>query len=193
MRYSFGGIILILIGVLFLLENFGIADFGDTVSTFWPLMLVFWGFVILRRRKKQTVQSDAVFTQHEVQQTISGDLIHESNVFGDIFLSITSQSFKGGSINGTFGDIELDLSKATFAEGEHFLRIHGVFGDCTIITPKDSAVSVSASSTAGTLSLFGQRKDGWSPSLENVSQAYANNNSRLKIMVSITFGDIRVS
>ncbi len=192
MRYSFGGIILIIIGVLFLLDNLDVADFGDIVSTYWPLILVVMGFVILRRRRQQG-QTEAVFTQHEVQQTVTGDLIHESNVFGDIFLSITSQSFKGGSINGTFGDIEIDLSKAVFAEGEHLLRIHGVFGDCTIITPKDGAVSVSASSTFGDLMVFGQRKEGFSPSLDNVSPAYANNNSRLKIMVTITFGDIKVS
>jgi predicted membrane protein len=192
MRYSFGGIILILIGGLFLLDNLGVADFGDVVSTFWPLILIVWGFTVLRNRRKPKPDTFGI-PRADIHQNIGGELIHESNVFGDIFLSLTSQSFKGGSINGTFGDIELDLSKVTFAEGEHYLRVHGVFGDCRIITPNDSAVTVSASSTAGNITVFGQRKEGWSPAIDAVSPAYANSMSRLKIMVSITFGDIRVS
>ncbi|MBI5216326.1 MAG: cell wall-active antibiotics response protein [Ignavibacteriae bacterium] len=192
MRYSFGGVILILIGGLFLLDNLGVADFGEVISTFWPLILIVWGFTVLRNRRKPKPET-CDLPRTDIHQTLGGELIHESNVFGDIFLSITSQVFKGGSINGTFGDIELDLSKTTFAEGEHFLRIHGVFGDCTIITPKDSAVTVSASSTAGDLYVFGQKKSGFSPSIDAVSPSYANSTSRLKIMVSITFGDIKVS
>jgi hypothetical protein len=39
----FGGLLIILIGVLFLLGNLGKLDFWDIFSTFWPLILIFIG------------------------------------------------------------------------------------------------------------------------------------------------------
>ncbi|TAK53952.1 MAG: hypothetical protein EPO24_13750 [Bacteroidetes bacterium] len=193
MRYSFGGIILVTIGLLMLLDNLDYLDFGDVIQTYWPLILVFWGFVILRRRKKQPQSQETVFAAHDVQQTVASELVHESNAFGDVFVSISSQNFKGGSVSTTFGDCDIDLSKAAFAEGEHLLRIHGVFGDCQITLPKDSPVAISASSTLGDITIFGQKKDGFSPSMDISSPAYANSMARLKIVISRVFGSVRVS
>jgi predicted membrane protein len=39
----FAGSFIILIGVLFLFGNLGRLDFGDVISTFWPLILIFIG------------------------------------------------------------------------------------------------------------------------------------------------------
>ena len=43
----FWGAILILIGVLFLLDNFYFLDFGDLIHDFWPLILIAIGVAIL--------------------------------------------------------------------------------------------------------------------------------------------------
>ena len=39
----FSGLLIILIGVLFLLGNMGKLDVGEVFSTYWPLILVFIG------------------------------------------------------------------------------------------------------------------------------------------------------
>ncbi len=50
MRVStlFWGILLVLIGGLFLLNNLGVLDVNwDTIWRLWPMILVFWGLSIL--------------------------------------------------------------------------------------------------------------------------------------------------
>jgi len=39
----FSGLLIIAIGVIFLLANIGRLDFGDFISTYWPLILIFIG------------------------------------------------------------------------------------------------------------------------------------------------------
>lgn len=46
MRPNMGGIVLILIGVLFLLDNFGI-DLWDNLWRFWPVILIAAGVAML--------------------------------------------------------------------------------------------------------------------------------------------------
>ena len=43
----FWGLILILVGVLFLLDRLGGLDFGEMISTYWPVILIILGFSIL--------------------------------------------------------------------------------------------------------------------------------------------------
>lgn len=186
-KNMFPGVVLITLGVLFLLNNLGVADFGDIVREYWPLILVLWGLSILRRSKSPP--------RHDSSPSSQGtdrELLHESNVFGDTFLNVTSQSFKGGSISTVFGDCDIDLSQADVAEGEHELRLHSVFGDTSINLPKDAAISVTASSTLGKLTVLGQRKNGFSSEVHVASPNYESSSKRLKISLSKVFGDTRV-
>lgn len=192
MRYSFGGIILVTIGVLMLLDNLDYLDFGYVVSTYWPLMLVLWGFLILRRRN-QNKSEEQVFAQRDTQQSVANELIHESNVFGDVFLNISSRNFKGGSISTTFGDSDVDLSTSIIAAGDHILRVQGVFGNCRIILPKDAPVAVSASTTFGKLNILGQMKDGISSGIDTATSTYRERSSGLKIIASTVFGNVVIS
>ncbi|HET6273463.1 MAG TPA: DUF5668 domain-containing protein [Bacteroidota bacterium] len=48
------GIILILMGVLFMLDNMEVLDFGDTIRTYWPVFLVVWGLQLVLRKKPGT-------------------------------------------------------------------------------------------------------------------------------------------
>src|SRR5437870_669625 len=136
-RNLFVGVVLITFGVLFLLDNLGIADMGDVIHNFWPLILTLWGLsIVMRGRSKASVR------EASVPRSVESELLHESNVFGDMFVSVTSQNFKGGSISTVFGDCDVDLSHSVIADGEHELKVHGVFGDTSIILSKDAAVSI---------------------------------------------------
>ena len=187
MRNLFWGIVLITFGILFLLDNLGYADFHELIHDYWPLILIIWGFSLLVPKRSQP--------HHQVggiSQQVSSDLLHQSNVFGDIFTKITSQNFKGGSLSTVFGDCDVDLSAATLAEGEHELRIHSVFGDSLLILPQDAAVSVTANSMFGDLTILGKHKSGFSPALQSISSPYPASTKRLKIIISKVFGDVRV-
>jgi len=195
MRNLFWGLVLVTLGVLFLLDNLGVADFGQLVHDYWPLILILWGISILTK-KRSNVQEPPLagaVGQGTIASELSQDLVHQSNVFGDLFASILSQNFKGGSISTVFGDCDIDLSKAVFAEGEHILRIHSVFGDSTIILPKDAAVALETSTVFGQIVAMGQRKDGFSPDLKSSSTDYGTAPRRLRIVASKVFGDIKIS
>jgi predicted membrane protein len=192
MRNVTWGFILVLVGLLLLLNNLGIADISDILSDYWPLILILWGISILTRRRQSSDTESSVISSSTISQLFTGDLIHESTVFGDQDITIISQNFKGGSISSVFGDSHIDLSKAVIAEGEHHLRLHSVFGDTIVILPKDAAVSISATSTVGGLHILGQKKDGISSALQARTENYASSTKKLTITATKIFGNLRV-
>ena len=137
----FWGAVLILFGVLFLLDNFYILDFSELIHDFWPLILVAIGIKILYDRSRQPADDDVVQLSDQPPamdgDRSSSDSLSESNVFGDIDLRITSDKFRGGSVNNVFGDIRLDISQVQLAAGTTKVFISGIFGDITVVTPKD--------------------------------------------------------
>ncbi len=187
------GVVLITFGLFFLLDNLGFADFGELIQDYWPLLIIVWGLSILIRRRPATMPQPADGRPAaEGIPALDKEAFSESTVFGHLFSSISSQAFKGGSISTVFGDCEVDLTKATFAEGEHSLRVHGVFGNTNIILPKECAVSVTASSLFGTLTLLGQHKSGVATDMTMSSPTYASSSNRMRIHVNRVFGDVRI-
>src|SRR5437660_6203642 len=191
MRNFYWGFILILFGFLLLLDNLGAIDFKEFISDYWPLLLILWGVSILaRRRPRPAGAAGAGVPSPELSSQIDSELVHQSSVFGNIDVKVTSQQFKGGSISTVFGESFIDLSSAKFAEGEHELRVHGVFGESRIILPPDAAAAVSASSVLGELVIFGQRKGGFSSEIQHMTPNYAQVTNRMKISITRVFGSI---
>ena len=189
MRNVFWGFILIAIGLLFLLDNMGIIDFGEAVSTYWPVLLVLWGINILLKRKEH--QTTHVF--RDTQQKVNSELFHESSVFGDLFISIESQNFKGGSVSTIFGGNHIDLSKVSPAEGEHIMRINGVFGDVHLILPANFPCAVTGNVLFGGVQVLDRKKSGFSSDVQYVSPDFDSSKNKLKIAISQIFGNVSVS
>jgi predicted membrane protein len=206
MRNVFWGFILVLFGTLLLLDNLGIADFSDMIHNYWPLILVLWGVSILIRRNRAqpayeappapgTTDAGTAQSPHYegAPYPIDGDLIHQSEVFGDTDVVIRSQNFLGGSISSVFGDTRIDLSTITIATGEFTLRVHSVFGNVRIMLPPNAAIAISANSTFGDVSVLGQRKNGFSSFLVATTPTFTTADRRLKITISKVFGDLYVA
>jgi predicted membrane protein len=191
----FWGGILIIFGILFLLDNLYILDFGDIISTYWPLILVVIGIkILLDHRRQETEKNDFTPEEYENIHESTGqtDKIHESNVFGDIILDVVSENFRGGSVSNVFGDMKLDFSKIKLKEGTTKIFISGVFGDVTIIAPKDIPLKTCNSSVAGDISVRGKKKEGIFPKLDVTEDNYETSKSKLSISVSIVFGSINI-
>ncbi len=207
-RPYLGGIILIFIGGLFLLDNLGIADMSDLIHTYWPLILVIIGLSLLLRRSSRYQEAPAGETQggtaeappwnwkfHSGSRTVSenpGDRIVENSTFGDVALNLTSKNFLGGTISTVFGDTEIDLSAVDPAPGEQVLRIHTVFGDTRVSAPKGVALRISADSSFGDMRVMNQIKDGLFQHIDFTSDGYATATKKLHLIVSHVFGDLRV-
>ena len=191
MRNLFWGVALVTIGVLILLDNLGVADFGDMVGTYWPLLVILWGVSILAgRRSKSTTSPPQMDATHST--TTESELLHESNVFGNVSATVTSQNFKGGSLSTIFGDCNLDLTGASIAEGDHEIRIHSVFGNSLVSLPKDAAASISSSVILGDMTILGVKRGGISSELQTVTPAYDTSTRRMKIFITKVFGNVRV-
>jgi predicted membrane protein len=192
----FWGLILVLLGVLFLLDNFYIIDFSEAISTFWPLILIVIGIKILLDKKRdnshhKTDSGTGPINMKSYKESGSGR-ISESNVFGDIHMKIDSESFTGASVNNVFGDIRLDLSGVKLTQEITKIHVSGVFGDVTIDIPDGIALNVRSNSVAGDISIRGNRKDGLFPNLTYQDEAYVKAKQKIDLQCSIVFGSINV-
>ncbi len=195
-RPYLGGMILILLGILFLLDTLNIADFGEMISTYWPLILIFVGFSILMRNKRRPSQDSAwhdagtPFTGGHQQSDASA--VRSSSVFGDVDLKISSKDFQGGTISNVFGDTNIDLSEISLADGEHLLKVDGVFGDMHVLVPKDIEIYVGGKSVFGDVRVLGNLKTGFGQEINYASPGYAAAQKKLRLDAHQVFGDVRI-
>ncbi len=183
------GLILIILGGLLLLDNLGVADFGHVIGTYWPIILIVIGLSLLLRHRQLVWKK----TGEPSKGSSPPPALDHTNVLGDVKLDMSSQSFKGGNVSTVFGDVALDLTKASVAEGEHSLRISTVFGDVKVDLPRGLAYSVSGATLFGELQIGGQSTTGIAKQVYHVSENYDRSTKKLRIDCSQVFGDLWVS
>ncbi len=189
-----GGIILVLIGMLFLLDNFYIMDLGRFFRTFWPVIFILIGAkIIYDKRKNDTSEQEDGLEPTPVESHNASSKFTESNVFGDIKIVFDSQNFTGGSINNVFGDIRVDLSRVKLAGECVKLYVSGVFGDLKVILPENISYRIKASAVAGDLNAFGNKREGLLPSLEHRDASYDTTTAKLFLTTSIVFGSVYIT
>ncbi len=188
----FGGLIIICLGVLFLLNNFGTLDFGDFVRHYWPVILILIGLRLIlgfghRERSQLTAETPFVGGS-----SFSFDSLDESRTFGDLNLRVDSHNFKGGTISNSIGSTHIDLSTVALAEGQQELTVTGFIGDINLIAPKQVPFAIDASTSLGGLTLFNSKDDGIGVNRTFQSEDYAAATTRLNIWLSITIGEVKV-
>ena len=192
-RPYLGALILITLGVLFLLDNLGVADFGTIISTYWPLILILIGIRIFFRYGRSSTQSSPSGSVNTgATQEFNASMINNSNVFGDVDLKVNSKEFRGGSISNTFGDMNIDLSEIGLAEGEQLLKLDGVFGDLHVLVPKDIEIAATTHSVFGDVRVLGNMKSGFGQEILYSSPNYSAASKKLRIVSNQVFGDVKV-
>jgi predicted membrane protein len=191
----FGGIFLIVLGLLFLLHNFDYIDFGEIVRRYWPLLLIYFGLQALFSSRK------SFDTKNNPESTLSGHHQNHgfyqsagesvSNVFGDVRVRFDNQTIRQYSSSNIFGDIELDFSQATFESNSH-IRANGIFGDLIIRLPQNMAVEVKANYLAGESHIFDNHQSGLFKNISYASLASNATGQPIKIDASLLFGEIRI-
>jgi predicted membrane protein len=194
-RPYIGGLILIGLGIIFLLGNFGIADVGELIGTYWPLILIIIGISILARRRHVPSAADPAvergFAAGETQSS-AAPMLNNTSVFGDIDMKVVVPDFRGGTVSCTFGDVNLDLSEVQLADGEHLLKLDGVFGGLHVLLPKELAVFITARAVFGDVKVLGNSKGGIGQELSFTSPNYTASPKRLRIYANQVFGDVRI-
>jgi predicted membrane protein len=169
------GAFLILIGVLFQLDNLGIIHFRW--AELWPLAIIaaggmmIWGSLKAQRFKAGL--SDAKNT------------MNATSVFGGVERRISVHDFKYGSVSAVFGGVELDFRDADMEGPEAVMDINVIFGGVEIRVPAHWRVE------ARNQTLFG----GYTDSTRGPANAAAESVSGTKTLVitgQVLFGGIEV-
>jgi hypothetical protein len=168
------GVLVIIVGVLLLLAVLGILGSpGQAVGIIFGAILVVLGiWVLLRFRPSGGPASDALV--------------------GSIRKSGPDWQLGNERYQVGFGDIRLDLRRAYIAEGEHRLDLECFAGSIVVVVPRIIAVNARAHSSVGSVSILGEKADGFGRTLNVRSADYASGVRRLTIEADVALGDIRI-
>ncbi|MCK8825743.1 LiaI-LiaF-like domain-containing protein [Fuchsiella alkaliacetigena] len=117
-----GGIILLIVGLLFQLSKLGYFNIFEYLS-FWPVIIIIAGLYF-------------VFPEGDQGKGIDKDSFNTINLFSGANNRLLSKDFKGGSSIVAFGGVEIDLSKAEIKGKEARIDVFAAFGGIEIVVPE---------------------------------------------------------
>ncbi len=141
------GIILFLIGAIFLARDVFQKDIGSILEIIIPLGIVIVGVALLFPKR--------YFKNFETGNNVTEEAtnrLEDVNVFSGGSKFVTSQAFRGGEVVCIFGGAEVNFRNAMLASGENALEIVCIFGGCTLFVPEDWSVRVDATAVFGGIS-----------------------------------------
>ena len=194
------GAILISIGTLLFFDQLGVLEFGHVISTYWPLFLVLVGIRIMffPKERSEKARADVVIDDViESKKAHTGSLesettLNASQVFGDIRRKLNPDDFVGGRCSTVFGDIDIDATNISLGTGQRTLYLNGVFGDIRLKLPDNIPLLVRANATAGDIDIKSVRGDGLFIQRSYKTADFESAGTRLIVVASVLFGDIRV-
>ncbi len=179
---GFWGLFLLAVGALWILNNFDVIDFdfGDALALFFPMLLIAVGLLLLFRPRSPAFSGETTDK-------------HIFRAFGDVKLSGENLDPNGLEVSTGFGDVELDLSRSRFADGENALYVHTAFGDVEVKVPEGIAVSASGGSAFGDIKILDKTEKGIGNQLSASDPNFESQSKRLRVHASTAFGDIVIS
>lgn len=162
-----GGVIVSLIGVFFLINNLGYVETSEYIS-FWPVVLILIGISLLLRSRDKA-------------NAVDKDSLNIISLFAGTNNKVISKNFKGGSSISLFGGADIDFKEAELSGGEAQLDVFVLFGGADIYVPADWQVVIKG------LPIFG----GWDNKTKHNREA-VNRDQILTISCLTIFGGIDV-
>ncbi len=177
------GILLILIGFLALLDSLELIRFWPTLGKLWPLILIALGIWLLLRRTYFAPGGSVSIKEGKKY----------SKAFGDLKIDASNMDPHGLDAEMGFGDIELNLTKASFSDRENVINLALGFGDIKVWLPSEMKVSAVGTCGAGDVDILGKRADGIGNRVDYQDEGYDTAQRKLKMIAKLGFGDIRIS
>ncbi|HEX4167897.1 MAG TPA: LiaF domain-containing protein [Bryobacteraceae bacterium] len=161
---SVWGIFLIIVGVSFLLSNFGLVHIRlNDDRLVLPLLMILFGFLALMKilgGSQGKVQrppfmpfvppnlSEACKTRANIDYENS---LHDFVLLGGLKRKLESPTFAGGELTSVFGSIEIDLRRAFISSPTNsvVLNTTALFGSIKVRVPQEWRVHVSGVSILG--------------------------------------------
>jgi len=138
-RQPLSGVILIVIGLLFLFDNLDIIPYG--IGDFWPIVLILIGLLVVK---------NAVWSG--TGRSPSGnDFINLSFVLGGGDFKFNTDNLKGGKVDAIMGGGNIDLTGAEIQDDEIFINTFAMWGGIEIRVPQHWQVNVQGSPLLGAM------------------------------------------
>jgi lia operon protein LiaF len=177
------GVALILIGFLALLDSLEFISFWSALGQLWPLILIALGVWLLFKRR--------YFSWEDKVEIREGK--KHSKAFGDLKIDSSGMDPHGMDVEMGFGDLDVNLTRASFSDRESVVHLALGFGDIKVWIPSEVKTKISASCGAGDMDILGTTSDGIAKSSDYQDEGYESVQKRLRIYAKIGFGDIKVS
>ncbi len=175
------GWIILIIGLLFLLENI-LPEFSawHFIGNLWPLILIFIGLYIIVNRWR--FSREASGTDWETRSRFVGELktSYRGHEIGDVSVSLF------------VGALSIDLAGARLLAGENRLNASFGIGEATIYVPTGFLLRVTAQAFAGELKYDRHRSGGIFPKLEQIDDDYQSSDKKLHINVDGFIGELTI-
>lgn len=139
-RDAGGGIFFILFGVFFLLMRLRIFD-RSLWHYFWPLAIIACGLWLILK--------PAVAGAKKSASGVEGDDLRVSAVLSGLQRRVESRSFRGGKADAVLGGLDLDLTRASLAEGRATLELTAVMGGIDVRVPREWGIALDATPILG--------------------------------------------
>jgi len=138
----FSGLVLLTVGVLLLLRNYGYLDLGPFLARWWPLLIIFWGVIKLYERTlgRRFGGSSGGITGNEVL-LVAGMLA----LMGIVVAVDATRERLPGPIepSGDSHEYDIDVSPKTIPANAP-VTVRNVRGDITVRASDDTQIEVSA-------------------------------------------------
>lgn len=177
------GIVLILVGILALLDSLEFISFWSALGKLWPLILIALGVWLLLKKR--------YFSWDEKVEIKEGSKY--SKAFGDLKIDSSGTDPHGMDVEMGFGDLDVNLTKASLSERENVIHLALGFGDIRVWIPSEVKAKISAGCGAGDIDVLGRTTDGLGKSSDYQDEGYETAKKRLRIHAKIGFGDIKIS
>ena len=143
-----GGGTMAAVSLVFLANSLGYLPW-NIWGLLWPVLLIFWGIVILLRGfGAQVPWSGPSAFIHDVS-TNSDDVLKAVAIFGGIERRVQSQNFQGGEASAVFGGVEIDLRGAATTRDEIEIEANAIFGGVELTVPDTWDVIVRGAGVLG--------------------------------------------
>lgn len=187
------GLVILLLGLLFLLRNINVVDVGisEIIRTYWPLLLIVLGIEIIRISRK--ICGKVRWIKEEVEREVEGGEIRISRKLGSYDFDFKGKELGSGKIELALGEAKIDIQDAIIREGNNILMILSKMGSVKIKASKKQPLMVKARALMGDVKIFENHQSGLSPEVEYKSDTFETSPSKLTLVIRQVMGEVMVS
>jgi len=183
------GLILLFIGAVTLVDGLGFIAFsvGDLIGSFWPLILIGIGILILTESRRSALRAAATEAP-----SAPSDRIEYDAIFGDFKLTQAGWRLRDVRASTIIGDMKIDLSKAHIPDGETTIDLRALISDIDVWAPPDVPVALDVQSILASVNQYGRKQDVAFRRHTDTPPDYDLAPRRVRLRVDLIFGDVNL-